>query len=141
VTLLEATGKKVAFLKQIIATLHLRDITAIQARAEDLGRDPKHRERYDVAVARAVADLATLCEYALPFVRVGGIFIAQKGREVDDEVQRAERAMAALGGRLREIVPVRLSELEQRHLIVIDKVAVTPKQYPRRAGAPQKKPL
>ncbi len=141
VTLLEATGKKVAFLKQLISSLNLHDISAIQARAEDLGRDPKHRERYDAAVARGVADLATLGEYALAFVRVGGIFIGQKGREVEDEIRRAERALAALGGRVREIVPVNLPNLEQRHLIIIEKIASTPEKYPRRAGLPNRKPL
>ena len=141
VTLVEATGKKVSFLNQIITTLNLRDITAIQARAEDLGRDEKHREQYDVAVARAVADLAILSEYALPFVRVGGIFIAQKGKDVEEEVHRADQAIATLGGRVREIVPVQLPELEQRHLIVVEKISPTPKEYPRRAGLPERKPL
>jgi len=141
VTLLEATGKKVAFLNQIINTLNLRDISAIQARAEDLGRDPQHREQYDAAVARGVADLAILSEYALPFVRVGGIFIAQKGVSVDEEVARAASAFQVLGGRVREIVPVHLPELEPRHLIVVEKISATPKEYPRRAGLPERKPL
>ena len=141
VTLLEATGKKVSFLKQIISTLELENISAVQSRAEDLGRDPKHRERYEVAVARAVADLATLSEYALPFVRVGGIFIAQKGKDVDQEVQRSANALKILGGRLREIVPVQLPELEQRYLIVIEKIATTSDKFPRRAGLPERKPL
>ena len=141
VTLVEATNKKVNFLKQIISTLNLHNITAIQSRAEDLGRDPKHRDQYDVAIARAVADLAILSEYALPFSRVGGIFIAQKGREVDEEVARTASALKTLGGRVREIVPVQLPELEPRHLIVIEKISATPKEYPRRAGMPERKPL
>lgn len=141
VMLVETTGKKVAFLKQIIATLNLRDITAIQSRAEDLGRDPQYREQFDVASARAVADLAILSEYALPFVRVGGIFIAQKGVSVDEEVRRAEPALKVLGGRVREIVPVHLPELEPRHLLVIEKISATPKEFPRRAGIPERKPL
>ncbi len=141
VTLLEATGKKVAFLRHIIEVLQLHDIAAIQARAEDLGHNPEHRERYDAALARAVAELATLAEYALPFVRVGGIFVAQKGVQVEDEIERAEHAMRTLGGHLRETIPVHLPELEQRHLIVIDKTTPTPPQYPRRTGVPEKKPL
>jgi 16S rRNA (guanine527-N7)-methyltransferase len=141
VTLIEATGKKVEFLKHVIATMHLRDAFAIHARAEDLARDPAHREKYDAAVARAVADLATLLEYALPFVRVGGMFIAQKGIAVEEEVRRASRALDALGGRVREIAPVELPGLEPRHLIVVEKVAATPAKYPRRAGVPEEKPI
>ncbi|MBM3127598.1 MAG: 16S rRNA (guanine(527)-N(7))-methyltransferase RsmG [Chloroflexi bacterium] len=139
--LLEATGKKVAFLKHIITQLDLRDAVAIQARAEDLARDAAHRAQYDVAVARAVANLATLVEYALPFVRQGGVFIAQKGVEVDDEIRAAARALALLGGRVRAIAPVRLPGLEPRHLVVIEKVAATPERYPRRAGVPERQPL
>lgn len=141
VVLLEATGKKVRFLEQIISRLGLHGIAAIQARAEDLGRDLKHREHYNVAVARAVADLAILAEYALPFVRVGGIFVAQKGREVEDETLRAERAIATLGAHRREVVPVQLPGLEQRHLIVIEKISPTLKEYPRRAALAARKPL
>lgn len=141
VTLLEATGKKVAFLNHIISTLDLSNILAIHARAEDLGRDPGHRERYDAAVARAVAELATLAEYTLPFVRVGGIFVAQKGVQVDDELAHADHALSTLGGRLRETILVNLPGLEPRHLVVIEKTAQTPREYPRRAGLPEKKPL
>ena len=140
-TLLEATGKKVEFLNHVIAELHLPNATAIQARAEDLGRDVNHREKYDVAVARAVANLATLSEYALPFVRIGGVFIAQKGVDVDEQVRQATRAIKVLGGRMREIVPVQLPGLEPRHLIVIEKIAATPNTFPRRAGTPQQKPI
>ena len=140
-TLLEATGKKVAFLKHIIAQLDLRDAVAIQARAEDLGHHAAHRAQYDVAVARAVANLATLLEYALPFVRQGGIFIAQKGVAVDEEIRAAARALDLLGGRVRDVAPVQLPGLEPRHLVVVEKVATTPDQYPRRAGIPERKPL
>jgi 16S rRNA (guanine527-N7)-methyltransferase len=141
VTLLEATGKKVKFINHVIATLGLVDAAAIHARAEELGRDPGHRERYDAAVARAVAELPTLAEYALPFVRVGGIFVAQKGAQVEEEIERAGGALDRLGGRVREAVPVKLPGLEQRHLIVIEKIASTPAQYPRRSGMPEKRRL
>ena len=139
--LLETTGKKVEFLKHVIAHLNLHDVNAIQARAEDLGHDLAHRERHDIAIARAVANLATLAEYALPFVRKSGVFIAQKGVAVDDEVHQAMRALQVLGGRVREIVPVQLPGLEPRHVIVIEKIAATPAPYPRRAGIPERKPL
>jgi len=141
VTLLEAIGKKTAFLNHIIAMLELRDITAIHARAEDLGHKPEHRERYDAALGRAVAELATLAEYALPFLRIGGIFVAQKGVQVEEEIERAEHAISTLGGWLREIIPVNLPGLEQRHLIVVEEIARTPYEYPRRAGVPERKPL
>jgi 16S rRNA (guanine527-N7)-methyltransferase len=88
-----------------------------------------------------VADLATLVEYALPFVQVGGTFVAQKGVEVDDEIRDATRALEVLGGRVRETVPVQLPGLEPRHLVVVVKIAATPAQYPRRAGVPERKPL
>ncbi len=140
-TLLETTGKKVEFLKHVISELQLDNAVAIQARAEDLGHDANHREQYDVAVARAVANMATLSEYALPFVRKGGVFIAQKGVDVEEELKQAGRALQVLGGRVREIVPVQLPGLEPRHIIVIDKIAATPETYPRRAGTPERKPL
>lgn len=140
-TLLETTGKKVQFLKHIIDELHLTNATAIQARAEDLGHDASHRGKYDVAIARAVANMATLSEYCLPFVRKGGVFIAQKGVDVQEEVHQAEHAIKVLGGHLREIVPVQLPGLEPRHIIVIEKIEATPDAFPRRAGTPQQKPL
>jgi 16S rRNA (guanine527-N7)-methyltransferase len=141
VTLLEATGKKVAFLNAAIAKLGLSDVTAVQARAEDLSHSPDHRECYGVAVARAVAGLPTLLEYALPFVCIGGLFVAQKGIEVEEEIERAGAAFEFLGGRLRNVVEVRLPGLEPRHLVVVEKVAPTPPQFPRRPGVPEKKPL
>ncbi|MBI5032105.1 MAG: 16S rRNA (guanine(527)-N(7))-methyltransferase RsmG [Chloroflexi bacterium] len=140
-TLLETTGKKVDFLKHLITTLNLNDAIAIQARAEDLGHDAHHREQYAVAVARAVANMATLSEYTLPFVRKGGVFIAQKGVNVEDELKQAKRALEILGGRVRKIVPVQLPNLEPRHIIVIAKIATTPETYPRRAGTPERKPI
>lgn len=141
VTLLEATGKKVAFLNHLITTLDLRDTNAIHARAEELARRATHREMFSIAVARAVADLATLCEYALPFVRVGGIFVAQKGIAIDAELRGAAYALQELGGRVRETVTIELPGLELRHLIAIEKIAPTPIQYPRRVGIPAKNPL
>lgn len=141
VTLLEATGKKVAFLQHIVTQLELRDITILHARAEEAAHDAAHRAQYDAVVARAVASLATLCEYALPFLRHGGIFIAQKGVAVDEEVRVSARAREVLGGRLREVVPVQLPGLEPRHLVIIEKISATPDTYPRRVGMPERRPL
>jgi len=141
VTLLDSTGKKVQFLKHLITELNLSGATALHARAEELAHNPAYREKYDVAVARAVADLATLLEYALPFVRIGGVFVAQKGVDVTQELEHAVPALRQLGGRLREVAAVHLPGLEPRHLIVVEKIAQTPARYPRAAGAPRKKPL
>ena len=141
-TLLEATGKKVGFLEHIISRLELEGVEVIKERAEELGRDAAHRERYDLALARAVAALPVLVEYALPFCRLGGLFVAQKGAEADAEARAAEGAIATLGGVLRRIVSLELPHLgETRSLIVIEKVAPTPERYSRRPGIPSKRPL
>ncbi len=141
-TLLEATGKKTTFLDHVIRKLELKEVTVVKARAEELGHDGRHRERYDVALARAVAELPILVEYALPFCRRGGILVAQKGVEAQAEVTAAQRALAILGGRLRRIVTVELPGLAHpRSLVVIEKVALTPEKYPRRPGVPGKRPL
>ncbi len=141
-TLLEATRKKCEFLEAIHAELKLTNVAVINARAEDAGRDPNHREHYDVAIARAVAELRTLVEYLLPFVKLGGGAIAQKSKEVQGEVQRAQAAISTLGGQLKRFVSIDIAGLgEQRYLVLIEKVAATPEKYPRRAGIPLKRPL
>lgn len=142
VTLLEATGKKVRFLDTLARELPLENVTAVHARAEELAHNAHERETYDFAVARAVAELRTLVEYSLPFVRVGGAFIAYKALEAQAEAEAAAHAIEALGGRVREIILVKLPFKDDvRHLVVIDKVAPTPARYPRRSGMPEKKPL
>jgi 16S rRNA (guanine527-N7)-methyltransferase len=141
-TLLEATGKKVTFLEHLVGVLGLKDIEVIHGRAEELGHDPAHREQYDWAVARAVAEMPALAEFLLPLVRVGGAMLAQKGEGAAAEVHGADAAIAALGGRVRRLVTVELRGLaETRHLVVVDKVAATPEKYPRRPGIPRKRPL
>ena len=141
-TLLESVRKKAEFLKHVAGMLALDNVKVVWGRAEDVGRDPAHRAKYDYALARAVADLPVLTEYALPFCKVGGTFLAQKGANIADELGRAQRAMDTLGGRLRDVVAYDLPGLDQpRHLVVVAKVAPTPKAYPRRAGLPTKQPL
>jgi 16S rRNA (guanine527-N7)-methyltransferase len=141
-TLLEATGKKVGFLEHVVSCLGLAGVEVIKGRAEELGRDAAHRERYDLALARAVAELPVLVEYALPFCKLGGLFVAQKGAEGDAEAKAAERAIATLGGSLRRIVHLELPHLaESRSLVVIEKIAPTPDKYPRRSGIPSKRPI
>lgn len=142
VTLLEATGKKVAFLQELTRVLALGNVTTVQGRAEELARSEEHRERYDVAVARALAAMPTLAEYTLPFVRVNGLLIAMKGVDAAEETEQATGAIELLGGRVRELCPIHLPGLDApRHLVVVDKVAPTPVRYPRRPGVPAKKPL
>jgi len=141
-TLLESTGKKVRFLEHMVRKLGLQGVELIKGRAEDLGRRPDRRESYDVALARAVAQLPVLLEYALPLLKLGGVFVAQKGMEIEEELVGARPAMEVLGGRLKEVREVHLSGLEAvRHLVVVEKVAPTPQKYPRRVGFQGKRPL
>jgi len=141
-TLLEATGKKVTFLEHMVERLGLQRVTSIHARAEELAHDPAHRESYDLALARAVADLPALVEYALPFCKPGGWFVAQKGESGSAEAWSAGKALEILGGELRRVVHVELSGLpEDRSLVVVAKVSPTPAAYPRRPGVPNKRPL
>jgi 16S rRNA (guanine527-N7)-methyltransferase len=141
-TLLEATGKKVAFLEHIVERLGLRRVTAIKARAEELAHDPAHREQYDLALTRAVAELPVVMEYTLPFCKVGGWSVAQKGEAGAAEAWTAGRAITLLGGELRRVVPVELPGLpEDRSLVLVEKISPTPSAYPRRPGIPSKRPL
>jgi 16S rRNA (guanine527-N7)-methyltransferase len=140
-TLTDSVAKKTHFLQAAVDDLGLAGVMILAARAEDLGQDATHRQHYDWAVARSVAELRTLVEYLLPLVRVGGHALAQKGAYTD-EVAAAQEAIAALGGRLGRIETVRLPDTEQPHaLIVVDKVTNTDSRYPRRAGVPSKRPL
>ncbi|GEM_PF-68688 len=141
-TLIESVGKKVNFCRHIVETLKLRDVEVIHARAEEVGQMNTHREQYDWAVARAVANLSVLSEYLLPLVRLGGSMLAQKGVSGPAEAHQAERALKILGGNLRQLIPVDLPGItEDRFLVIADKVAATPKGYPRKPGIPTKKPL
>jgi 16S rRNA (guanine527-N7)-methyltransferase len=142
VTLLEATGKRTAFLQHVITLLGLDGVSVITGRAEEVGHESAQRERYDVVVARAVAKMATLTELCLPFARVGGHFIAMKGSGVEPEVNEAQHAINLLGGEVRTVKPVIVpGSNEERTLIVIGKTASTPSKYPRRSGMPAKRPL
>jgi 16S rRNA (guanine527-N7)-methyltransferase len=141
-TLLEATAKKVSFLQHVVDLLGLHSTTAIHARAEELAHEPTHRQQYDVAFARAVAELPVVVEYTLPFCKIGGWVVAQKGEAGAAEAWTAEGAIRLLGGELRRVVPVELPGLpEDRSLVVIEKVGPTPETYPRRPGIPRKRPL
>ena len=141
-TLVEATGKKIQFCQAMVEQLNLTGVTLVKARAEEVGRDPAHREQYDWALARAVAELPVLAEYLLPLVRRGGFCLAQKGDGALLEAQAAEGALRRLGGQLKQVVPVELpGVVETRYLVVLEKIAATPEAYPRRPGVPSKNPL
>lgn len=142
VTLVESVGKKAMFCQHVISKLGLENVEVIQTRAETLGQDSDHRESYDYAVARAVANLNILSEYLLPLVKVGGTMLAQKGESGPAEAQSAEKAMKLLGGKLKQLIPVHLPGVaDDRYLVLVDKIAAMPPKYPRKAGIPMKSPL
>ncbi|MCP4427458.1 MAG: 16S rRNA (guanine(527)-N(7))-methyltransferase RsmG [Chloroflexi bacterium] len=141
-TLVESVAKKARFLETVVAELGLSDVTVVAERAEVLGQDPTYRGQYDWATARAVAELRTLVEYLLPFCRLGGRALAQKGKNAVIEAKAATNAIAMLGGSAPELHPIRLPQREELHyLALIEKTAETPAKYPRRAGIPAKRPL
>lgn len=141
-TLVESVGKKAAFCQHIVETLKLDGVEVLNTRAETVGQNAKHREQYDWAVARAVANLNVLTEYLLPLVKVGGTMLAQKGESGPAEAQSAEKAMELLGGKLRQLIPLNLpGVVEDRYLVLVEKLHATPPTYPRKAGHPAKEPL
>jgi 16S rRNA (guanine527-N7)-methyltransferase len=141
-TLIESVGKKADFCRHIVRVLGLEGIKVIQERAEIIGQKPTYRQKYDWAIARAVAVMPVLVEYLLPLVRVGGGILAMKGESAPAETHDADHAIRLLGGHLRKLIPITLpGVVEERYLIVIDKVAATPDAYPRRVGQPTKKPI
>ena len=142
VMLLEATGKKVRFLDEVTRELGLQNVTNVHGRAEEFAHAAKQRERFHFVTARALAPMPTLVEYALPFVRVGGMLVAYKAVDAEQETNAAKRGIEMLGGRVREVVPVKLADLDDvRQLVVIDKLKATPNLYPRAGGLPKRKPL
>ena len=142
ITLLDSLNKRVGFLNEVIETLGLTDINAVHGRAEDYGRDPKYREQYDLCVSRAVANMSTLSEYCIPFVKKGGYFIPYKSGKADEEIAQARSAVKKLGGAMQDIIVKFLPETDvERTFVPVKKLAATAKQYPRKAGLPGKEPL
>ena len=142
VTLMESTGKKITFLDHIITTLGLANAYTLRARAEEAGQQVEHREAYDIVTARAVARLPILGEYMLPLAKIGGVCIAMKGQSAHDEAKQARRAIEILGGRFSGIEAIPLPGVaDPHHLVIIQKIDPTPKQFPRRPGLPTQKPL
>ena len=138
-TLMEATGKKCEFLRAVVKELGLKDVTVINGRAEDIAKDINYREKFSCCMARAVARLNTLCEYCMPFVQKGGVFLAYKGDALE-EVTEAQNAIKVLGGKLKENFEY-LLDGAKRALISIEKIALTDKKYPRGNGKERKNPL
>ena len=142
VTLLDSLNKRIKFLNEVIEKLELSCIETIHGRAEDFAKQNTYREQYDLCVSRAVANLSTLSEYCLPYVKVGGCFIPYKSGDVDQEIVDSKNAINILGGKVKEIYKFELPETDiKRSLIVIDKVKTTANKYPRKAGMPSKEPL
>ena len=140
-TLMDALSKRVAFLQSVIDELHLNAV-AVHLRAEDAARRCEYRGAFDVAVARAVAPMNVLCEFLLPFVKVGGRMLAMKGPGLDDELNQAQNALGLLGGRVERVIDLPIPGRDWEHRAAwIVKAAPTPDKYPRRAGLPEKRPL
>ena len=140
ITLADSLNKRIKFLDEVVEELGLEKVTTVHARAEELAKNKEHRESYDLVVSRAVANLSTLGEYCIPFVKMGGNFISYKSGEVDEEVNAAGKAIKILGGEMKDVYKFDLSD-QKRSFIIIEKIKTTPKTYPRKAGTPSKEPL
>ena len=141
-TLLDSLNKRVKFLNEVITQLELKGIEAVHYRAEEGARRPEYREQFTVAVSRAVANLSTLSEYCMPFVKVGGYFTAYKSGDIDEELKASENAINKLGGKVECVYRFSLPQTDiERSIVFIKKIKNTAKKYPRRAGLPSKEPL
>lgn len=142
IVLADSLNKRVRFLNEVISTLQLTGIDAVHARAEELAQNPSYREQFDLSVSRAVANLSCLSEYCLPFVKLGGGFVAYKSSEVDSEVVQSQKAVEVLGGKLDRVEKFQLPGTDyMRSFVFYNKVIHTPKKYPRKAGMPSKMPI
>lgn len=142
IVLLDSLNKRIKFLNEVILQLGLENITAIHARAEEFGRKEEYREAFDLCVSRAVANLATLAEYCMPFVKVGGKFIPYKSGKIEEELQDSKKAVSVLGGKIEEVKAFSLPDSDiERTLVIIKKEKETAKKYPRSAGKPSKEPI
>lgn len=141
-TLLDSLNKRVKFLDQVCRELGLENVSCIHGRAEDVGRMKEHREAYDLAVSRAVANMASLSEYCLPFVKAGGSFIPYKSGEIREELEQGRKAVEILGGEIQDVVHFELPGGDgARSLVRIRKIRPVSAKYPRKAGLPGKEPL
>jgi 16S rRNA (guanine527-N7)-methyltransferase len=142
VMLVDSLDKRITFLKEVISTLRLKGINTVHARAEEFGSKAENREAFDVAVARAVAGLPVLLEYCLPLVKAGGLFIAMKGSNIEEELKQSQKALEVLGGKLEAVKEMCLPFSDnKRNIILVRKFRQTPTKYPRKPGKPSKEPL
>lgn len=142
ITLMDSLNKRVLFLQDVISSLQLQNIEAVHGRAEEAAKNKKYRESFDLCVSRAVANISTLSEYCLPFVKVGGSFISYKSSTIEDELEDGKKGIAILGGKVKDVYKFTLPDSElQRSFVIIEKEKKTPKVYPRKAGTPSKEPL
>lgn len=142
ITLLDSLNKRISYLNEVAKKLKLSCTTMVHARAEEAGSSKAHRESYDIVLSRAVASMSVLCEYCMPFAKVGGFFLCQKGPDIKAELEEAGAAIKALGGKVREIKEYQLPFSDIKHnIIVIEKIAATPTKYPRKPGKPAASPI
>ena len=142
ITLLDSLNKRINFLNEVIKELDLKNVETIHSRSEDCGKDMLYREKYDISIARAVANLSTISEYLLPFVKIGGKMICMKGSEIEEELKNAQYAIKVLGGKIISRDKFTLPESDiKRNIIIVEKEQYTPKMYPRKAGLPAKEPI
>lgn len=142
IVLLDSLNKRIKFLNSVIQTLGLKGITALHARAEDYAKQADYRESFDLCVSRAVANLSTLSEYCMPYVKIGGCFVSYKSGKINDELDTAMNAVKIFGGKLEKVENFMLPQTDiERSLVVIKKIKQTPKTYPRMAGKPAKDPI
>lgn len=142
VVLLDSLNKRIKFLDEVISQLELTEIRTIHGRAEEYARKEEYREQFNLCVSRAVANLSTLSEYCLPYIRVGGMFVPYKSGEIDDEVEQSKKAVRILGGNIKDVMKFELPGTDiHRSFVLIHKEQHTQKKYPRKAGIPAKEPL
>lgn len=142
VVLLDSLNKRINFLNEVIERLKLENIKTIHGRAEDYAKKVEYREKFDIATSRAVANMTVLSEFCIPYVKVGGYFIALKGPSIEDEIFEAKNAIGTLGGKLEDIIKVNIEKSDLKHnLVIVKKIKQTPKQFPRKSGVVTKKPL
>lgn len=141
VTLLDSLNKRIKFLNKVVEETELENVTTYHGRAEEFARKKEFRDAFDVSVSRAVANMSTLAEYTMPYVKPGGVMIAMKGSEYKEELKEAENAIKILGGEIKEVKEITLPDGILHSLIVVEKVKPTPKKYPRAGGKPKSKPL